>query len=241
MRRLAVIPARGGSKGIPRKNIRKFMGRPVIAYSIGAAIKSGLFDEIMVSTDDEEIAELAEYYGANVPFLRSARNALGHVTTVDVLLEVLEKFREKGIRFQQACCIYPVAPMISSRELYLAYNKMRKRNYDCIVPVTRFSYPVQRALRLKDGKLEMMTPDYLSVRSQDLEVAYHDCGQFYWFEVEQFIAKKALFTDNTGAIVLNEMEVQDIDTEIDWQLAELKFQLMDIDHENKSPIKSRRA
>ncbi|RMF26750.1 MAG: pseudaminic acid cytidylyltransferase [Bacteroidetes bacterium] len=241
MRHLAIIPARGGSKRIPRQNLREFLGRPVIAYSIEAAAESGLFDEIMVSTDDEEIAALAEQYGANVPFMRSPENANDHATTVDVLLEVLDHYQKKGVKFHYGCCIYPVAPFVTGRRLFSAFLKMRRHDYDCVFPVTPFNYPVQRALRLNDGRLELLYPEFEKARSQDLETSYHDSGQFYWFNVERLRQKKSLMTDNTGAIILNELEVQDIDNEIDWKMAELKYRSTHYSYENRYLLQSRRA
>lgn len=245
MRRLAIIPARGGSKRIPRKNVKKFLGRPIIAYSIEAALQSGLFDEIIVSTNDEEIAKIATKYGANVPFMRSEENASDHATTTDVMMEVLEYYKNRGISFRYACCIYPTAPFISSFKLTTAYYKMKREHLDCVFPIVPFNYPIQRGLSLENGKVRMINEQHTKTRTQDLEIAYHDSGQFYWFDVKQAMAKKALLTDNTGAIILNEMDCHDIDTDDDWNVAEFKY-FLNLKHdedesETKSFLQSRRA
>jgi len=241
MRTLAIIPARGGSKRIPNKNIRNFLGKPIIAYSINTALDSDLFDEVMVSTDSAMIADVATNFGANIPFLRSDHSASDKATTVDVLIEVLSRYKEQGINFRYACCIYPTAPFISHYRLDVALKKLIREDLDTVMPVVPFSYPVQRSFTMDKGKLGMMMPEHLNTRSQDLETAYHDCGQFYWFDVERLLANKNLITANTGAIILPEMEVQDIDQESDWKLAELKYQLIHQFHENESISKGRRA
>jgi N-acylneuraminate cytidylyltransferase len=241
MRTLAIIPARGGSKRIPNKNIRNFLGKPIIAYSINTALDSDLFDEVMVSTDSAMIADVATNFGANIPFLRSDNSASDKATTVDVLIEVLSRYKEQGINFRYACCIYPTAPFISHYRLDVALKKLIREDLDTVMPVVPFSYPVQRSFTMDRGKLGMMMPEHLNTRSQDLETAYHDCGQFYWFDVERLLANKNLITTNTGAIIMPEMEVQDIDQESDWKLAELKYQLIHQFHENESISKSRRA
>lgn len=236
MRTLAIIPARGGSKRIPRKNIKNFLGIPIIHYSLKAASHSNLFDEIMVSTDDDEIADLAQFFGASLPFMRSEENASDHATTVDVLIEVIENYQKRGIHFTHACCIYPSAPLTSPYILRKAYNKMVVNNFDSVIPVTKFSYPIHRALNIGEkGNLKMAMPEHINTRTQDLPESYHDTGQFYWFNVKQLIRQKTLFTKNTGSIILKESEVQDIDNEEDWKMAELKFKLLNLNnHENKS-------
>lgn len=242
MRTLAIIPARGGSKRIPRKNIKNFLGIPIIHYSLRAANHSNLFDEVMVSTDDEEIADLAQFFGASIPFMRSEANASDHATTVDVLIEVIEKYQKRGINFTHACCIYPSAPLTSPFVLRKAYNKMISNDFDSVIPVTRFSYPIHRALNISDeGNLEMAMPEHINTRTQDLPEAYHDTGQFYWFNVKQLLQKKTLFTNNTGSITLKESEVQDIDNEEDWKMAELKYKLLNLSHEDKSLFSRRCA
>lgn len=225
MTALAIITARGGSKRIPRKNIKPFLGKPIIAYSIETALQSGLFDEVMVSTDDEEIAEVARQYGAKVPFMRSAANSDDYAGTSDVLLEVLETYNQLGINFAIGCCIYPTAPLMTKQRLQEGYELLMRQNYDTVFPVVRFSYPIQRALQLTGAHtVSMFYPEYYNARSQDLQPAYHDAGQFYWFRTDKFQAEKKLWTANSGAIVLSETEVQDIDNLEDWELAEIKYQ-----------------
>ena len=226
MKKLAIIPARGGSKRIPRKNIRSFLGKPIIAYSIEAALQSSLFDEVMVSTEDAEIADIATQYGAKVPFRRSNQTAGDYATTVEVLLEVLQAYSDRGEDFVQACCIYPTAPFVQAELLDRAYQLLYKGAYDSVFPVLRFSFPIQRALKINAAqRMELFQPKHLSTRSQDLEPAYHDAGQFYWFDVEKIKLQKKLWTDNTGVLVLSELEAHDIDQEEDWKIAELKYQL----------------
>lgn len=227
MSKLCIIPARGGSKRIPRKNIKEFLGKPIIAYSIEAALQSNLFNEVMVSTDDDEIAEIAKKYGAKVPFLRSNENANDYATTIDVIKEVLIEYKKQGQVFKKTCCIYPTAPFVSEIKLKEAFNLLLKKNFDCVFPVMEFSFPIQRALKKNaDNKMTLFQPKHLNSRSQDLEKAYHDSGQFYWFKTKEIVRKGKLWTDNTGVIVIKESEGQDIDTLEDWKLAEIKYKLL---------------
>lgn len=224
-KKIAIIPARGGSKRIPRKNIRDFLGKPVIAYSIEAALKSGLFDEVMVSTDDEEISRIAQQYGASVPFVRSEENANDYATLADVLSEVINEYDQRGMTFDMVCCLLPTAPLVTHTDLINGYDKLRE-GYDSVCPVVAFSYPILRSLELNEtGILRMKWPEYASTRSQDLQPAYHDSGTFYWIKRETLIQEKKLFATNGSAIVLDECSVQDIDTLTDWKLAELKYKL----------------
>jgi pseudaminic acid cytidylyltransferase len=234
MRALAIIPARGGSKRIPRKNIKPFLGKPIISYSIRAAIDCGLFDEVMVSTDDEEIAQIAIKNGATVPFMRSKKNADDFATTSDVLIEVIEFYRLNNIHFDYACCLYPTAPLISPTKLNEAFEKLTATTFDAVFPVIRFSYPILRSLKMTDGKVQLNWPEYINHRSQDLPPAFHDSGQFYWIKVNTFLKTKNIISDNCGGIEISEMEAQDIDNEMDWKLAELKYQLANNNiHHNK--------
>lgn len=226
MKNLAIIPARGGSKRIPRKNIKEFLGKPIIVYSIQAAIKSELFDEIMVSTDDDEIANIAIQYGAVVPFIRSAKNSDDYATTEDVLVEVIKKYRQKNKYYDFCCCLYPTAPLIQPLKLIEAYELLKRKNFDAVFPIIRFSYPILRSLKMNDGKVEMNWKKYYNSRSQDLPPAFHDAGQFYWLKVDRFIINKKILTDNCGGFEISEMEAQDIDSETDWKLAELKYKLL---------------
>lgn len=227
MANIAIITARGGSKRIPRKNIKQFLGKPIIAYSIETALASGLFEQVLVSTDDNEIAQVAKAYGATVPFLRSSQTADDYSTTADVLLEVLQMLQDNGKNFTNACCIYPTAPFINAGSLLKAYSLLVEKNYDTVFPVCAFSYPVLRSLVMDDsGKVAMQWPENRNKRSQDLPTCYHDAGQFYWINVNAFLANQQLFTGNTGAIILDELQVQDIDNETDWKIAELKYSLV---------------
>ena len=226
MKNLAIIPARGGSKRIPRKNIKPFMGKPIIAYSIEAALQSGIFDEVMVSTDDEEIAEVAKQYGANVPFMRSKKNSDDHATMEDVIEEVLNECCCQNKSFDSFCCILSTAPFLRSMSLINSHIKFLDGQYDSLFPVLRFTYPIQRALRQVDGRIVMREPQYIHSRSQDLEPMYHDSGLFYWMTVSKFMEVKEIFCDNSGMIELSDLEVQDIDTYEDWRMAEIKYQML---------------
>ena len=226
MKTLAMITARGGSKRIPRKNIKEFNGKPIIAYSIEAALASGVFDEVMVSTDDEEIAEIAKKYGAKVPFFRSEKTANDFATTVDVIEEVLNTYKERGEEFDIFCCIYPTAPFITAKRLKDAVEELSNSDADSLIPVVRFSYPPQRAMEVHDGKLVFRQPENLSKRSQDLEPHFHDAGQFYVVRSESFFKNRGIMVGDILPMELSELEVQDIDNEVDWKLAELKYNLL---------------
>ena len=223
---LAIITARGGSKRIPRKNIKDFLGRPIITYSIDAAIESGCFGEVMVSTDDAEIASIARKSKANVPFLRTGQTSDDFASTADVITEVLLEYSKLGKHFAYACCIYPTAPFLTAAKLNTGYELIKNSDCDSVLPVVRFDYPVQRALEIKNGKLKMLWPENREARSQDLKPAYHDAGQFYWLNVEHFLKSRILFGDNTLPIEVPACEVQDIDTMEDWALAEMKFRML---------------
>ncbi len=223
MSSIAIITARGGSKRIPRKNIKEFLGKPIIAYSIEAALESGVFDEVMVSTDDEEIAEISKKYGAKVPFFRSEATSNDFATTADVLAEVIEKYKETGLFFDTVCCIYPTAPFITADKLKAAIESFKNSDADALVPVVRFGFPPQRGFVISDGSLKFQYPEYAFARSQDLEPIYHDCGQFYIFKTEAFAKEKKLVMNKTIPFIISEMEVQDIDNETDWLIAEEKY------------------
>lgn len=221
-RNIAIIPARGGSKRIPRKNIKSFLGKPILAYSIEAALQSNLFDAVMVSTDDSAIANVARKYGAQVPFMRSAKNSDDFATTMDVLQEVLTVYgNEHKQRFDYGCCLYPTAPLMQIEQLKAGFKKLQDGNFDTVFPITPFSYPIWRGVEIEDGKTKMLWPENLSKRSQDLKKVYHDAGQWYWFTCKRPLS--SLFTDNSASIILEENEVQDIDTLTDWTMAELKY------------------
>jgi pseudaminic acid cytidylyltransferase len=226
MANVAIITARGGSKRIPKKNSKLFRGKPIITYSIETALNSGLFDYVMVSTDDEEIAEIAKKNGAQVPFFRSKKNSDDFTGTADVATEVLTELAKINKTFTNACCIYPTAPFISNENLKAAYTLLIENKFDSVFPVCQFSHPIQRALEIKNNKIQMISPENLNKRSQDLSPAYYDAGQFYWLNVEAFLKTNKIFTSNSGSIILNELQVQDIDTETDWKIAELKHALL---------------
>jgi len=226
IRNIAIIPARGGSKRLPRKNIKSFLGKPIIAYSIEAAINCGLFDEVMVSTDDKEIAEIAKSFGASVPFMRSETNADDFAGLADVIEEVLLNYRKENKLFMNACCILPTAPFINKETLTNGYAKLVDEKFNSVFPILEYSYPIQRSLKVRKARVEMVWGKYLNSRSQDLKPRYHDAGQFYWIKTEQFIKDKKIFTNNSGGVIISELLAQDIDNETDFKLAEIKYKLM---------------
>ncbi|MCI8306938.1 MAG: pseudaminic acid cytidylyltransferase [Lachnospiraceae bacterium] len=226
MGNIAIITARGGSKRIPGKNIKSFCGKPIIAYSIEAAAGSGIFDEVMVSTDDRNIADISVEYGAKVPFLRSEKTSDDYATTNDVLMEVLEEYSNRGERFDTACCLYPTAPFVTSDILRNAYNILQGSDSDTLIPVVAFSYPVQRAFVIRDGYLSYEYPEYMKARSQDLVPRYHDAGQFYMFRTGPYISNGTFISDNIIPYVMPQTHVQDIDNEEDWIIAEMKYNII---------------
>lgn len=223
---IAIITARGGSKRIPRKNIKEFCGKPILQYSIEAALKSGIFDEVMVSTDDMEIAETAKAAGAKVPFMRSEKTSNDYATTADVLMEVLEKYKEMGTEFKCICCIYPTAPFVTAEKLQKAFSLFKENNASQLTPIVAYSFPPQRCVAIREGTLQMLHPEHRSTRSQDLETYYHDCGQFYFYDTKELIENNGNIIENVVPMVLSELEVQDIDNESDWELAEIKYKMM---------------
>lgn len=224
-RNLAIITARGGSKRIPRKNIKEFCGKPILCYSIAAAVESGVFEEVMVSTDDAEIAEVAQNAGAVVPFFRSIENAGDYASTDDVIMEVLRAYQKIGRQFEAFCCIYPTAPFLSAQRIRGAMELLDKA--DSVMPVVPFSYPPQRGLVINErGFVEREFPQYAAARSQDLPKIYHDCGQFYACRTEAFLKAGTTDVERLLPLVLDELEVQDIDTPEDWALAEMKYRLL---------------
>ena len=223
MSRVCIITARGGSKRIPKKNIKEFCGKPIIAYSIEAALESGLFDEVMVSTDSEEIAEVAKRFGAKVPFMRSAQTSNDFATTRDVLLEVLSEYEKRGRTFDTMVCVYPTAPFISAKRLVEANEVFEKKAANRLVPVVRFSFPPQRGYVIEEDELKFKWPEYMNARSQDLEPFYHDAGQFYFYRVSDYLEKDGMQSSKVVSLELSDMEVQDIDNEDDWKIAEFKY------------------
>ena len=226
----AIITARGGSKRIPKKNIKEFCGKPIIAYSILAARKSGMFDEVMVSTDSEEIAEIAREYGASVPFMRSVETSNDFATTADVIREVILEYEKRGKSFAYACCIYPTAPFLTAEKLCAAMEKFKESKAVQLTPVVAFSFPPQRGFVIDDTeRLRYRYPEYRNKRSQDIEKMYHDAGQFYIYDVGQYMAVNGNVLEGIVPFVLSEMEVQDIDNEEDWKIAELKYKMLEKD------------
>lgn len=223
---LAIITARGGSKRIPRKNIKEFCGKPILAYSIEAAKAAGVFDEIMVSTEDAEIAETAKRFGAEVPFFRSEKTSDDFATTADVLAEVLEEYEKRGKSFTHICCIYPTAPFISGEKLKQAMELLLESRADSVMPVVKFSFPPQRCVVERDGRLVPKWAECMNCRSQDLEPLYHDCGQFYCLNAEKFLEERRVIMENTLPVFMDEAEVQDIDTPEDWKIAEMKYRIL---------------
>jgi len=227
MRRvLAIIPARGGSKRIPKKNIRPFLGKPIIGYSIEAALKTKIFEEIMVSTDNEEVARISKSFGADIPFLRSRTKSDDSATLSDVIEEVLTKYKRRGLSFESLCCILPTTPFITPKQLIDGYELLKKNHADAAVPVVQFSYPIHRALAIEKKRLKLLYPENMQTNSQELAKTYHDSGQFYWIKTESFLKQKKIFMENTLPIVIPESETHDIDTEKDWKTAELKYKIL---------------
>jgi len=221
---IAIIPARGGSKRIAKKNIKLFYNKPLIAYSIEAAKESGLFDRIIVSTDSDEIAEVAIKYGAEVPFFRPPELSDDYTGTEAVVLHAVEFLRKKNIKMKFVCCIYATAPLIQPKYLKLGLDLLIKRNADSAFSVTTFPYPIFRALKLDDkGLLKMIWAEHMETRSQDLDEAYHDAGQFYWARVDKYLVSGKFFSSNAVPVILPRYMVQDIDTQEDWDSAEIMY------------------
>lgn len=223
---IAIIPARGGSKRIPRKNIRPFFGKPIISYSIQAALKAAVFDRVIVSTDDPEIAEVGRTYGAEIPFLRSEKTSGDLATTFDVLEEVLNMLPASNHTSQTyGCCIYPTAPFVTAEQLAVSLKTlMANEGATSLLPVVQFGFPIQRAFEIVNGRLQYINADSALSRSQDLPKTYHDAGQFYMFRASSILRSRRLIDETSIGIVTNELTCQDIDNEEDWHLAELKWQ-----------------
>ncbi len=223
---IAIITARGGSKRIPQKNIKEFCGKPIIAYSIEAAINSGIFDEVMVSTDSMEIAKIAIKYGAKVPFMRSEANSSDYATTSDVLAEVIDEYRKRGREFDYMACLYPTAPFITPEKLKNAMEMLVEQDGLMAMPVVQFSYPPQRGYIIENDKLNMKYMENAEKRSQDFEKIYHDAGQFYLVQMKGYWDNNGRIYRGITPIIVDEMEVQDIDNETDWKIAEIKYNFM---------------
>jgi len=228
MSSVAIIPARGGSKRIPRKNIKDFCGKPIIAWSIEAALKSGCFDKVIVSTDDQEIADISRQHGAEVPFIRPEKLSDDYAGTLPVICHALEWLLNDGIKVDRVCCIYATAPFLRPSDLRSGFEYLvQDESLDFIFSATKYSFPIQRALKINSmGRVEMFQPEHFETRSQDLEEAYHDAGQFYWGTSQAWIEQKAIFSSNSAAHLLPTERVQDIDTPEDWERAEVMYQVM---------------
>lgn len=221
---VAVIPARGGSKRIPRKNIKDFCGKPMIAWSIEAALKSNCFDAVVVSTDDEEIADVSVSYGASVPFLRPASLSDDYTPTIPVIQHAIQFIQESSVDIDYVCCLYATAPFVSADDLSSGLDLIQKNRCDYAFTVTSYAFPIQRAIKLNaGGGIEMFQPDQFNARSQDLEEAFHDAGQFYWGATSSWLEGKKIFSPNSRPLLLPRHRVQDIDSMEDWVRAELMF------------------
>lgn len=228
--RLAVIPARGGSKRIPRKNVKLFCGKPMIAWSIEAARQSGCFDKIVVSTDDAEIAQVARQCGAQVPFMRPAELSDDHTGTTAVIAHAIDWLAQQGQPSEQVCCLYATAPFVSADDLRRGLSVLTDTGSDYAFSVTSYASPIQRAVHITPaGRVAMFNPEYFNTRSQDLEEAYHDAGQFYWGRASSWLTGKVIFGSDSVAIFLPRHRVQDIDNEEDWQRAEYLFRVINLE------------
>jgi N-acylneuraminate cytidylyltransferase len=228
MSTICVIPARGGSKRIPRKNVRSFCGRPMIAWSIGTARDSGLFDRVMVSTEDAEIAGIAREWGAEVPFVRPAELADDHTPTVPVIRHAIGAIETASGPVERACCVYATAPFLTAETLRKGLEAVQAdASLEFAFGVTRFDFPIFRAVALDEaGHVRMFWPEHELTRSQDLPPAYHDAGQFVWGTREAWMTRDRVFSSRTRGIVVPGSLVQDIDTDADWELAEWKFKAL---------------
>lgn len=225
--RICIIPARGGSKRIPRKNIKDFWGKPMIAYSIKAALKSGCFDRVIVSTDDLEIAQVAKTFGAEVPFMRPDELANDYAGTLSVIKHAIEWFEEHESKPSEICCLYATAPFVQASSIKQAYKQLQTTQADYCFSVTSFAFPIQRAIKItQQQRIEMFFPEYFNTRSQNLEEAYHDAGQFYWGKAEAFKQLKPIFSEHASPFILPRHLVQDIDTQEDWLRAEMMYQVL---------------
>lgn len=222
--RLAVIPARGGSKRIPRKNIKSFCGKPMIAWSIEAALQSGCFDHVVVSTDDDEIAHVARKYGAQVPFMRPATLSDDHTGTTEVVAHAIDWFAAHGQKPELVCCLYATAPFVVADDLLRGLTMLIQTGSNYAFAVTSYDFPIQRAIRITQAnRVEMFHPEHFNTRSQDLEAAYHDAGQFYWGLARAWVENKVIFSIASVPLLLPRHRVQDIDTPEDWVRAEWLF------------------
>jgi pseudaminic acid cytidylyltransferase len=225
--RIAIIPARGGSKRIPRKNIKLFHGKPIIAYSIEAAIESGCFDKVIVSTDDEAIAHVARQYGAEVPFIRPAELADDYTTTLAVIQQAVSWCEQQAWDLDLVCCLYATAPFVLFQDLQQGLKLLMAQDIDYVFSATHFNFPIQRAIRLsEEGQVSMFQPEHMNTRSQDLPAAFHDAGQFYWGRVAAFKQGRPFYSERSRVVLLPRTRVQDIDTPEDWAFSEALYSVM---------------
>ncbi|GAA4364642.1 pseudaminic acid cytidylyltransferase [Kangiella marina] len=221
---LCIIPARGGSKRIPRKNIKEFHGKPMIAYSIEAAKESGCFDRVIVSTDDAEIAEVAKLWGAETPFFRPDNISDDYATTMDVIQHAIEWCENQGWKIDNVCCIYATAPFVQATDIKCGLTLLAESDIKYAFSATSYAFPIQRAFYLDENEhVNMFQPEHINTRSQDLIEAYHDAGQFYWGKVSAFKAGLAFFAPHSKPVLLPRKRVQDIDTLEDWEIAEVMY------------------
>lgn len=237
--RLAVIPARGGSKRIPRKNIKPFAGLPMIAWSIRAAIDSQCFDRIVVSTDDDEIAQIAHTYGAECPFVRPAELSDDHTGTIPVVAHAIAWHREQGHAVNDVCCLYATAPFMQAQDIQRGLDALHRGNADYAFAVTTYAFPIQRAIRITaQQRVQMFQPEHFNTRSQDLEEAWHDAGQFYWGRAHAWLTHQPVFSEAAAPIIIPRHRVQDIDTPEDWQRAEWMHKSMTLESKDKHGIQN---
>jgi pseudaminic acid cytidylyltransferase len=220
---IAIIPARGGSKRIPKKNIKFFLGKPMISYSIKIAIESKLFDKVIVSTDDDDIKLVAESFGAEVPFIRPKKLSDDYTGTIAVTKHAIEWCLDSGYEVEYVCCIYPTAPLLQIKYLKQGFKSIRDMNKSFAFSITSYAYPIQRALMIQNGNIKMFYPENYQMRSQDLTEGYHDAGQFYWGTVSAFVEDRNIFSHESIPVILPRYLVQDIDTLEDWEKAELMY------------------
>jgi N-acylneuraminate cytidylyltransferase len=223
---IAIITARGGSKRIPKKNIKEFFGKPMLSYAINACRDSGIFSEIMVSTDSDEIAEVARNNGAEVPFMRSTKTADDYATTFDVVEEVLNNYKKENREYDFLCCVYPCVPFLLGQTLQNAYNQLIESNNDALQPVCKFQAPVEWAMKIENGILVPNDRKAQLIRSQDLTPKYFDVGMFYMVKTAVMLKERSLLPRKTMAYIMNEKEIQDIDTIDDWVMAEFKYKFI---------------
>ena len=234
---IAIIPARGGSQRIPRKNIKLFHGRPMIAWSIRAALDSACFDQVLVSTDDDEIASIARKHGADTPFVRPPALSDHHSTTGAVMAHAVQWLQQHGLDLNAACCLYATAPFLQAKDIQQALHLFQKKQLDYVFSATSYGFPIQRAFQLDaNGRVHMFQSEHLLTRSQDLPEAFHDAAQFYWGTTEAWLRQKPVFSKDSAPLLLPRHQVQDIDTQEDWRRAELMFSAWQATHDSKEKV-----